>query len=111
MISHTASLYFSLAMPANCAVPPPIALAGRGGFSLVLCNSLVAFFRRGDVVFRSFPPRLPAVRSDSGDVRPQLGQPEFRLRRRLEEQLEDGKTVTNARALPNRSRLRDIRRL
>lgn len=54
IISYMASLNFSLAMPANSAVPPSVASAGRDGFLMASHNSLVRFFQHKDVVFTQF---------------------------------------------------------
>lgn len=94
-ISYMASLNFSLALPANSALPPAVAPAGRDGFSMAVSNSLLAFFHREDVVFTVFRQGCWLLAQTPEIYAVSRGQPEFSLRRRLEEQLEVGKTVTN----------------
>lgn len=61
----------------------------------------IAFFQRGDVVFAVFRPGCWLLAQIREIYAVSWGQPEFSLRRRWEEQLEVGKTVTNVQALPN----------
>lgn len=104
-----ASLNFSLAMPANSAVPPSVAPAGRDRFLMASYNSLVAFFQHGDVVFTVFRQGCWLLAQTPEIYAVSWGQPEFSLHRRLEEQLEVGKTVTNVQVVPNQSHVHDIR--
>lgn len=76
-----------------------------------LRNSLIAFFQHRDVVFTVFRQGCWLLAQTPEIYAVSCGQPEFSLHRRLEEQLEVGKTVRKVQALPNRSHVHDIHRL
>lgn len=102
-----APLRFPLATPAGSAVPPSVAPAGRDELLMAPHEPLLAF-KQGDVGFTAFCCLLARP---AGICTGSRGQPEFRLHRPSEEQLEVDKAVRNVRALPKPSRVHDVQRL